>query len=119
MGASDRVRAILHLKHCPEMQLGAQGANRARVGLGHLYVFILGGGERSSIGITTSWTPTPDRAGLGWPESQAARAQQQGRRQGQGHRAPGEPGRQGSTEKAKGRRSTRKIYWADQMHRGS
>lgn len=45
MGASDRVRAILHLKHCPEMQLGAQGANRARVGLGHLYVFILGGGE--------------------------------------------------------------------------
>lgn len=74
------------------------------LGLGRLCICILWGrreklsGHRSLVDTVASRTPTPGRAGRRQPESQAASAPQRGRRQGWGHQAPGEPGREGSRE---------------------
>lgn len=68
-----------------------------------------GGGGRTQRGLRSP-TPTP-RA----EQTPPAAALQSGRRQGLGRRES-QAGK--GAEKAKKRRSTRKIYWAEQMHRG-
>lgn len=99
---------------CPETHLAARSTSHARLGM-PVHLSTWGAGEEVKGGGPASPTPTP-RGSRPWTARvRPAATQPPERRQelGQWESLAGK-----GAEKAKERRSTRKIYWADQMHRG-
>lgn len=119
-GASGGSRKGLHehFTSCtiyPETHLVALSTSHAWLGLGCLCMCIFGVWGRKSTG--TLFLPHLHLAEQAQDSARVrpAAAQQPGGRQGLEHR---ESLAGKGAETAKERRSTRKIYWADQMHRG-
>lgn len=114
-----------HFTSCtiyPEMHLVALSTSRAWLGLAWdacvcVYLGCGGGSQRGPcFSHTYTWQCKPwAEQALDSARVRPAAAQQPGGRQGLEHR---ESLAGNGAETAKERRSTRKIYWADQMHRG-